>query len=271
VQISRRRLIRSTGLLSIGAVAGIGGKSALDRAPTEQNTAGPERQPTVIGSERGYVTVSWSVEMDQKLVALTFDDGPVPEYTPLVLDALHDANISATFFFVGQRLEAHAGLVRGRLNRHEVGNHTWSHKDLGSLSFDAAYAEIERGHESIVRILGREPRLFRPPSGHLSDLALRAADRFRYEIVLWSQGVTEADFQTRPDSVVPFITDNIVPGAIFLAHDAVADGIQPVFLRRIGAVVADLRQKGYQFVTVSELLSQRAPNTVQPAAQPSRS
>ena len=205
--------------------------------------------------------MTWAVETTKRLVALTFDDGPVPNCTPLVLDALDAVNVPATFFLVGQRLEKNARLVEGRLSRHEVGNHTWSHEDLSLLNFGAARAEIEKAHQVITRIVGREPRLFRPPYGHLGTLALRAADEFNYEIILWSQGVTESEFQNTPGSVVPFVVDNMKPGTIFLAHDAVADNVEPVFLNSISTVVAELRDDGYEFVTVSELLAQREPGT----------
>ena len=208
---------------------------------------------------KGNATVTWSVCTDERLVAFTFDDGPVPNCTPLMLDALDAAEVRATLFLVGARLEQNVKLIEGRIDRHEVGNHTWSHKDLTTMpSFQATSDEISRGHDAIVDHLGREPRLFRPPFGHLSAYALRAADRYAYEVVLWSQGVTERLFQQDPESVVPYVVDNMVPGTIYLIHDAVAEGIEPVFLRRLGQVIAQLRDKGYEFVTVSELLARRS-------------
>lgn len=210
------------------------------------------------GEPRGHARVTWAVETRKKIIALTFDDGPGPEYTPLVLDALDQAGVPATFFIVGERLEANFRIVAGRLDRHEVGNHTWSHSDLSTLGLNGARREIEKAHKSITRIVGREPRLLRPPWGKLGTLGLRAADSFGYEVVLWSHSITERKFRDDPDSVVPYVVDNMAPGTIFLAHDVVAD-VQLTFLPRIGDVIAELRGHGYEFATVSELLDQREP------------
>ncbi|MCP2327382.1 peptidoglycan/xylan/chitin deacetylase (PgdA/CDA1 family) [Hamadaea flava] len=210
--------------------------------------------PTVVKIS-GQARLIWSVESSRKLVALTFDDGPVPNATPLVLDALDKTGVSATFFLVGSRLEANAGLIEGRLDRHEVGNHTWSHKDLSTLDWQGNFDEISKSHQSIVKHLGIEPKIFRPPFGHIGTLTMRAADRFGYDFIMWSQGVTEKDFVEKPDAVIPFVVDNMVPGTIFLAHDAVAPGIDPPFLNRLVDIIEKLKAQGYEFVTVSELMA----------------
>jgi peptidoglycan/xylan/chitin deacetylase (PgdA/CDA1 family) len=249
---TRREALRSIGLVSAAGVAGVAGTVAWEHF----NQHGGD---SVGGVPRGHAAVTWAVETKEKLVALTFDDGPLPNYTPLVLDSLEAANVRATFFLVGDRLEKHAGLVEGRLDRHEVGNHTWSHRDLSAMDFNTAHAEVKQAHDVITKTLGREPRLLRPPFGHIGALAMRAADSFGYDVILWSHGVTEREFQTNPDRVIPYVVDNMTPGMIFLAHDVVADGVEPVFLRRLGDVVSGLRGRGYEFVTVSELLARREP------------
>jgi UDP-N-acetylglucosamine 2-epimerase (non-hydrolysing) len=250
------------------ASAGAGGAAASQQlnghsdhssgsAPASQRR---KREPMLgFGMPSGVATVTWAIETQRKVVALTFDDGPMPNYTPMVLDALDAADVPATFFLVGRRLEQNAAIVEGRMDRHEIGNHTYSHKDLSALDFDAAYDEIKRAHDSITKIIGRAPRLLRPPFGHISTLALRAADRFSYDVVLWSHGVSERHFQADPYKVVSHVADNITPGSIFLAHDAGAPNVEPVFLQRIGTIVAAMRDKGYEFMTVSDLLALREP------------
>ena len=266
MQRTRREWLRDMGLLSFGTLAGAGGLTAWDRLQSDIEPVASKPQATArAGKERGHATVTWAVETTKKLVALTFDDGPVPNYTPLTLDALDAADVPATFFLVGKRLVANAHILEGRLKRHEVGNHTWSHKDVSLLDFEAAHAEIKKAHEAISKIIGREPRLFRPPFGHVGTLPMRAADKYDYEVILWSHGVNEREFQKDPDSVVPYVVDNIVPGTIFLAHDAGADKAQPVFLNRIERIVSDLRRNGYEFVTVSELLARREPGVGLPS------
>jgi peptidoglycan/xylan/chitin deacetylase (PgdA/CDA1 family) len=209
-------------------------------------------------SRRGESTIIWAVDTTQRLIALTFDDGPVPNCTPLTLDALDEADVPATFFLVGQRLEANASLIDGRMSRHEIGNHTWSHQDLSGLDYGAAYAEIKRSHDAIAAWWGRAPVLFRPPFGKLGTLAMRAIESFDYDVILWNHGVTERSYQDNPEAVIAYVVHNVKPGSIFLAHDAVAPDVEPVFLRRIGVIVKELKADGYEFVTVSDLLTARS-------------
>jgi peptidoglycan-N-acetylglucosamine deacetylase len=269
MQNTRRQVLRNFGLLSAAASAGVAGTVAFrhlegndDHTPSSIATAAPgaTRNPMMgFGKPRGEATVTWAVETRRKVVALTFDDGPVPNYTPMVLDALDAAGVPATFFLVGARLKQNAAIVKGRMDHHEVGNHTYSHRDLSPMDFEAAHDEIKKAHDIITKVTGREPRLLRPPFGHISTLAFRAADRFGYNVVLWSHDVTEKSFQAKPEAVIPYVTENLRPGSILLAHDAGAQGVEPVVLRRIGTVVAAMREKGYRFVTVSELLTMREP------------
>ncbi|MEU8238833.1 polysaccharide deacetylase family protein [Actinoplanes missouriensis] len=198
------------------------------------------------------VRVRYYVETDEPVVAFTFDDGPGPNWTPMVLDALDAAAAPATFFMVGRQLEKHAGLVRDRMSRHEIGNHSWSHDDLATLDRPRVEDELGRTHEMVRKVFGREPTLMRPPYGHLGGSTLLAANQFGYDVVLWSHLMRERQFEDDPDGQVRDIVDSVRPGSIILAHD-VGKERRLVALRGLGAMIAGLRARGLRLGTVSEL------------------
>src|SRR5690348_13691686 len=135
--VTRRALLRGA-LLTVG-----GGATAVAGSGPVRHWLGWDRPPLGGGYAsaaddlgavtHGGVRIHYFQPTADKLVALTFDDGPLPDYTPRFLDVLDEAGVPATFFVVGRHLEEHAGLLRGRLDRHEVGNHSWSHDDLATL------------------------------------------------------------------------------------------------------------------------------------------
>ncbi|NUT32439.1 MAG: polysaccharide deacetylase family protein, partial [Hamadaea sp.] len=209
-------------------------------------------------SDRGGVRVVWHVPTTAPVVALTFDDGPLPEWTPRVLDTLADLGAPATFFLVGERLREHAGLVRDRYDGHEIGNHSWSHADLARLDAPAALRQIRACHDEIARRLGRTARLLRPPWGHLGGSTLVAADALGYDVVLWSQRMREQEHEARPAGIVDSVVAEARPGAILLAHDVGARR-RLVTVDHLAAVVAGLRAKGLRLVTVSQLLAAASP------------
>ncbi|SCG79946.1 Peptidoglycan/xylan/chitin deacetylase, PgdA/CDA1 family [Micromonospora rifamycinica] len=212
-------------------------------------TVGNRRQD--VGS--GGLQVVWHVPTTERLVALTFDDGPLPQWTPTVLDTLDRYAVPATFFLVGSRVHRHADLIRGRLARHEVGNHSWRHRDLARLAAAAVHDDLRRSHDAIAEVTGVPPRLARPPYGHLGGGVLHAAVRLDYRIVLWSLQMVEGEFPDDPAGHARRIVADVVPGTILLAHDA-GPANRQVALRGLGEMITGLRSRGYTFVTVSQLL-----------------
>jgi peptidoglycan/xylan/chitin deacetylase (PgdA/CDA1 family) len=266
---SRRAVLRG-GLLAVaGAGIGVLGASEIprwcgwDRPPLGGGYAAAADTPAA--ARHADVTVRYYAETAEPVVALTFDDGPGPRWTPMVLDTLEAAGVPATFFMVGRNLREHAGLVRGRLDNHEVGNHSWSHDDLATLDLAGVTAELTRTHEVIHEVTGRTPALMRPPYGHLGGSTLLAADSLGYDIVLWSQQMRERAFADDPDAQVRAIVDGVRPGDIVLAHDVGADR-RLVALRRLGAMIEGLRARGFRFVTVSELVATAAGSPTMPLA-----
>ena len=253
---SRRAVLRGALLAVAGAGAGALGASEVpkwcgwNRPPLSGGYAAAADTPSA--ARHADVTVRYYVETTEPVVAFTFDDGPGPNWTPMVLDALDAARVPATFFMVGRRLREHAGLVRGRLAAHEVGNHSWSHDDLATLDLPRVRSELTRTHDLIHEVTGRAPTLLRPPYGHLGGSTLLAADSMGYDIVLWSQQMRERAFEDHPEGQVRAIVDAVRPGDIILAHD-VGPARRLVALRQLGAMVDGLKARGFRFTTVSGL------------------
>ncbi|GAA4635528.1 hypothetical protein GCM10023196_081380 [Actinoallomurus vinaceus] len=265
----RRALLRALTVGGASAVAGVAMGAAIDSADASERI--PASAPgTPRGAHwrpaAGHVDVIWAVNTQQKLVALTFDDGPLPNYTPLVHDALDDAKIPATFFLVGKRVEQHAGLLHGRMDRHEVGNHTWAHTNLSNLSLNTAYRSVKRAHDMIVRVTGKEPRLLRPPWGQLGGTTLQVAGRLGYDVALWSLLITDRSHPHDPNGLIDFVADSAVPGSIILGHDAGGGPSRLTLARALPEMIKRLRKKGFEFVTVSQLLAAQASPTARGTA-----
>ncbi len=189
---------------------------------------------------------------DEKLIALTFDDGPHTEYTLEILDILEEYGAVATFFIIGENAKSHPDLIK-KIDEAgcEVGNHTWSHKYLDTLSEKEVREEIEEAHRIIYELLGKEPRVFRAPGGRGSDTVLKVADEFGYTSVLWSRDTRDWACPT-VDSVISSALDGVEKGDIILFHDYNAKkSPTPEALRRI---LPTLLEKGYRTVTVTELI-----------------
>lgn len=256
MSVSRRTMLAGgTVAAGVTAVAATAGRRALSphRLPLDGGYAPAGN--SLDWSNRGSIRCFWHVETEAPLVALTFDDGPMPEWTPQVLDTLGKLDAPATFFLVGKHLRDHAGVVGpGGYDGHDIGNHTWSHADLAQLDADGVLRELQAAHDEIVLRLGREPRLMRPPWGHVGGTTLIAADHFGYDIAMWSQPVPEKQYAGDPDGFVQRVVADARPGSIILAHDVGAKS-RLLVVRNLAAIVQGLRAKGLRPVTLSELLA----------------
>lgn len=195
------------------------------------------------------------VETAQKVIALTFDDGPDPKYTPAVLELARERGIKLTFFLVGQEIQLHPELARQEVAEgHAIGNHTWDHHVMTPLSKRQDMSEIERCEDEIEQVCGRRTHLFRPPKGLFDDYTLSSAAVLGYRMVLWS--VALEHHHRNPQRMAQRVIDMARPGMIILAHDGEAG--HPTdrthTLQALPVLVNGLQQKGYRLVTVPELL-----------------
>ncbi len=184
-----------------------------------------------------------------RLIALTFDDGPYPLGTPLLLDELHDLGVPATFFYIGRDAQQFPELAGRTARGNEVANHTFSHPNLDQLSDGMVAGEIQRGRSVLSRYV-RDPaigRFFRPPHGRYTEATLDTAQRLGYTTVLWTDDA--GDWRTlTPATLSAHIEQHATAPEIVLLHSGRLPTVQ-----MLAALVSRFRAAGYRFVTVGEL------------------
>lgn len=198
-------------------------------------------------------TAVYRHDNQSKRIALTFDDGPHYKYTAEILDILKEYNAKATFFVVGELAERYPELVLRELSEgHEVGNHTWSHPKMAKLSIDQLKNEILRTERLLNEIADYRPKLFRPPEGSFRKSSEELAEANDYTLILWT--VDTRDWAHTPvDQIVEMVENETEAGSIILCHDFIGrDSPTPDALRKF---IPALLDKGFEFVTVSELLA----------------
>ncbi|MGB6296223.1 MAG: polysaccharide deacetylase family protein [Rivularia sp. (in: cyanobacteria)] len=188
---------------------------------------------------------------NKKVIALTFDDGPWKNTTQQTLDILKENNVKATFFVVGNALQNYPQLGKQIIaDGHAIANHTWNHW-YHFMNPQAAAMEIDRTSDLIYKVTGVKTNLFRPPGGHLSNGLVAHAKRKNYATLMWS--ADSRDFQRpAPAKMVNTVLKNSRPGGIILLHDGGGDRTNTV--KALPQIIAKLRQQGYSFVTIPELL-----------------
>ncbi|MGC8834620.1 MAG: polysaccharide deacetylase family protein, partial [Armatimonadota bacterium] len=199
----------------------------------------------------------YRVPVAQKAVALTFDDGPSPQFTPQILQILNAYGVKATFFVVGSQARLYPSLVREIAGRgHVIGNHTFTHpSDIRELSEAQLLAELFLTSRAVEQAAGIRPRLFRPPKGKISSRELWLVESHGYQVVLWSVSADHREAKT-PQQMAARVIRLVRPGAIILMHD----GPLPIRWRDAAAlplIIEELRSLGYCFVTVPELLQEK--------------
>jgi peptidoglycan/xylan/chitin deacetylase (PgdA/CDA1 family) len=183
----------------------------------------------------------------EKVLALTFDDGPSPFTTPKILDSLKKRKLRATFFLVGQMIQRREKIVQRIIAEgHDVGNHTNSHPMWPNPA--KAEQELDLPAKRIKDAIGFTPHVFRPPYGNLKASTTALARKRMMPIIYWTG--TGSDTATHdPARVAKSAIASIRPGAIILMHD-----IQPHTMRAVPTILDAMVKKGYELVTVTELL-----------------
>ncbi len=186
-----------------------------------------------------------NIDYDKKVVALTFDDGP-SKYTEKILDILKKYDACATFFVVGNKVEFYSDQLKRMLKEgSEIGNHSYSHKWLNRLTKEEFQEEINKTQKAIKKETGFTPKLFRPTYGGYSDKLKTYTD---LTFVLWT--VDSSDWKVKnTEKILNNILPNVQDGSIILMHDNHSYAV-----KALDDVIKKLKEEGYQFVTVSELL-----------------
>lgn len=202
--------------------------------------------------------VIWEIPVEKKLIALTFDDGPHKELTPQILDLLKQYEAKATFFIVGNRIEQYWDILSRELNEgHEIGNHTYNHVFFKqNVSRQKIRVEIEKTKQKLNELSDTETKWFRPPGGYYNDEVVAVAKELGYTVVLWSWHQDTEDWN-RPGvkKIANKVISNARNGDIVLMHDYVLNSKQT--LEALKLILPALKEKGFEFVTISSLLKEK--------------
>ncbi|HBL74602.1 MAG TPA: phosphoribosylamine--glycine ligase [Prolixibacteraceae bacterium] len=192
-----------------------------------------------------YRKAFWRIEGNEKVVYLTFDDGPIPEVTPWVLDLLKQENIRATFFCVGENVEKYPAVFQQVLAEgHAVGNHTFNHMQGLKSDRDSYLSNIEKAD----RLIGSP--LFRPPHGFLKCPQYRLV-RKKYRIVMWDVLSRDFDHRISAKEVFNNVMDFVRPGSILIFHDSLK--AEKNMKEALPEVIRSLKKQGYRFETIPVL------------------
>lgn len=190
----------------------------------------------------------------EKFVALTFDDGPHEGFTEALVQILVAENVKATFFFIGRNVQKSPHLARLAADQgFEIGNHSMNHLRMWELGDSEVRHEIEKSQDAIESATGVRPRWFRPPGGVSTPTVDKILGENGLSLALWS---ADAGDYTRPwgnptaDEIYRKVVRDIQPGTVMILHDPM-----PGTLRALPLIFANLRGRGFQFLTLSELAS----------------
>ena len=212
-----------------------------------------------------YGPVFWHARTREKVIALTFDDGPCHPYTEQLMGILDREDIRATFFTPGHNVRREPGLAAEVASRHVVGNHTFTHPHLTWSRVRTVREELQRGQEAIGEATGAAPTLFRVPHGWYGPQVISTAGDLGLRCVGWS--VMAWDWNKPPARTIERrILRGAHPGGLTLLHDGQDTDAYPKAdrSRTIAAVpriIGKLKESGYRFVTVPEMVALDAART----------
>lgn len=193
-------------------------------------------------------------------VAITFDDGPSPEFTPAILDILREYDVPATFFMVGSHVEKYPEIAQRVVEEgHTVGSHTYNHFNLPTLSTVQLQKELMEATAAIADITGVYPSFVRPPRGMYDDRFRRMANLLGQEIVLWSISTRDWRFGVTASYIERLVESRVRGGDIILFHDSGAllrneGGDRRATVMALPQVIEIIRAKGLEIVPLAELL-----------------
>ena len=211
----------------------------------------------VLPTSSFYGPVIYQGSQSDKVVALTFDDGPNPPYTLQLLDILAKYDVKATFFLIGQNAGNYPEVAKAIVQRgHQIGSHTYTHSDLLKLDEAQIVAEMAKSAEVIENATGTRPKLLRPPHGFRDPMVLQLAKEQKLAIIQWS--VMAEDWKKPGIEIITArILNKVRNGSIVLLHDGdgIIGGDRSQTAAATEIIIRSLRQQGFRFVTVEELLN----------------
>ena len=197
------------------------------------------------------------VETNEKIVALTFDDGPKPDYTEKILDILKKEGVKATFFLVGREIRKHSEQAKEIVaHGHELGNHSFTHHRMIFLGYGRVAREISDTSDAIREVGYSGPILFRPPYGKKLLVLPYYLEKIGMPSITWDlQPESYPEIANDAGRISRYVVSEARPGSIVLLH--VMNKSRTASIEAVEGIIDGLRKRGYSFVTVSELLKRR--------------
>ncbi len=232
-----RFLFAFLGLVTLWVVI-FGSIEALAFEPCEQYVYGWNR-----------VRVITQVHVEDKVVALTFDDAPAPALTD-ILKVLSRRKVKATFFVIGAQAQRYPELLKSIvLQGHELGNHSFSHIFDDSKSLEKLIEDIQKCEKVVFKITGRIPLYFRPPGGFLNNLVKEACGRTGYSILMWSLDTRDWALSDCQEQITENLLTQLSPGDIVLLH------VVPQTASLLDEMIEAIQERGYQILPLGDLLN----------------
>ncbi|HWK23691.1 MAG TPA: polysaccharide deacetylase family protein [Ureibacillus sp.] len=196
--------------------------------------------------------IIWDIKTEEKVVALTFDDGPNQKDTSEILDLLEQYEAKGTFFIVGEQAEKNPEIIlRMYQEGHDLANHTYTHPFTRDVS--RVMKEIKQTNDAIYSITGYKPSLFRPVEGQYTDAMIDKISKAGFKVVMWSWHQDTLDWKNPGVSkIVSTVLKGTKEGDVILFHDGGGDREQTV--KALKKILPELQDRGYQFVTITDLL-----------------
>lgn len=194
---------------------------------------------------RSFPSLIWNIHETSKIVYLTFDDGPIPETTPWVLELLKKYNAKATFFCVGENVRKYNYLYNRLLDEgHSVGNHTYNHLTGWKTENEVFFENISKAKSFI------DSNLFRPPHGLLKNTQFQKIKE-EYKVIMWNVLSMDYDKKISPDQCYKNVINNVKPGSIVVFHDSIkAWGNLKYALPKTLETLSD---SGYKFQAIKQI------------------
>lgn len=196
----------------------------------------------------------WKGDKERKAIALTFDDGPMKDFTPRLLDLLNSENIRASFFLIGKNIAGNEALVKRMIDEgHVIGNHSYSHTYWFSLNNSAnMLSDLKKCDDEIIRVTGKKPKFFRPPYGVINPMVKKAIEKGNYHCIGWSIRTYDTN-ANKAEALLKRAVKNLSNGDVVLFHDwgQHTIGILPAFIKEV-------RARGFEIIGIDELLKSKA-------------
>ena len=192
-----------------------------------------------------------SLDTSEKIIALTFDDGPDENSTLEVVSILNKYGVPGTFFLLGEQIDRYPDTVKAILDGgHSIGNHSWSHKRPTDISTDEVMNEVDKADKRIMEY-GVETKLFRPPYGLVHRSQMPELIEAGYRIICWS--VDSMDwYLDDADQIAACVLENAHPGAIVLMHSSGGNDSRKAAIEALPIIIETLMEEGYRFVGLDQ-------------------